>query len=828
MILKLFALLPLVLAAASAMAETPSLDLLKDRRYAIRSGTAPRNTDNSYRTGGGAGVWDWNFEEGTWNRLFPLIYGELGLGYGASLAATEDRIIVQGETFLEFDAVTHRLLRRYQALDSEKDRWSFGGTLVTDQLATRLGIAPGYYGHAECPPSGGVLGPVCSNTSFPGYPAPTFRDTRWNLLQHRQADPAGIELMLAKTLPAATSEPLFETWRLALDVDRSRFWFMHHLRAESQIRFGYLPIGHGDIGDPVVLETQAFPPGTPHTSWRNPDALFYDSTTDSLLTLWNTESSDSYVTRRPGDLSMPEQVVASGDQLPVALATLVPGLPEVYEQVVPAIASGAGAHGTFWQSDVWIFNPSEAAVSFTIRRVSNPGMSVQRDLAPGASLELADVLGMLGGGSTDTGGDGIATDALVVAAPYRWGAQLAVHSRTYTSNGASGGTYGQSVPAVPTREGYSTHLQHAQVAGPVIALASQFYLDLRYPGMFRHNFGIVNDSAEPIEMDLYYGFSSVSPDRQPTRTITVAPHSVANVNLDSLFSAEMVHTRPSIVLIAGSRPAPVWLSMVDNKTGDATFLPFATFSMEGAYESSMIIPQIAHTPGARDSYWRSDLYGLFSAPASFEAQMVSAVFHPSDPASCGELGEPRETVLTGPTGQPGQPQDYPFPHYLRRVFPDVVKQFDECTEEGITGALELNIGSWMSGFARTYTTREDGGTYGDMLPFYPADGWPVQHFSGVKIGDEFRTNLGLHNGLDYPVVHRLVIYDSGGNEVRRHEVTLEPRRSMQAPIAAIVGELTPGLYGLTVLPLDAEGRAGRSWAYVSIVDNLTGDPTNLW
>jgi hypothetical protein len=36
--------------------------------------------------------------------------------------------------------------------------------------------------------------------------------------------------------------------------------------------------------------------------------------------------------------------------------------------------------------------------------------------------------------------------------------------------------------------------------------------------------------------------------------------------------------------------------------------------------------------------------------------------------------------------------------------------------------------------------------------------------------------------------------------------------------------LPAGLYGHTVIP---QGE-GRSWAYVSLVDNISGDPTNLW
>lgn len=818
----------------SVFGEMPPVETVKDDRYVIPAGRPSQipltDYEIRYRPEGMRGVWKWDLDPEAWRPLFPSIYGEFGVGEGAAITAMEDRIVVQGETFLEFDAVTYRLLRRYPALAKDY-RWAFRGPLVSETQASRLGIDPGYYGHPHCPPSRGALGPICSEETFPGYPSTSRSDTHWNLLHRRELDPGSLDLSLAKSLPVFESQPTSEPWyHLALDSSRSRFWFYHDVYQRRQIRFGYLPIQNGTIGDEVILELVTFDADTPPAQQHSPRALFFDPVSDSLVTRWQPQSGPPFVTIRPADLSRPDEIIPSGNRLPLAMTGLDAGLPETYLQVVPAIARAPGALGTFWQSDVWIFNPSDEPSTFSIRRVSKPDVTIERTLAPHASLELADALGMLGGGPSASGGDGTSTDALVIEAPYRWGAQLAIHSRTYTSDANGGGTYGQSVPAVPTREGYSTQLPHAQLAGPVAASTSEFYLDLRYPGMFRHNLGVVNDSAEPLDVDLYYGTPHPSPDREPARTITVASHSVANVNLENLLGAEMSPDRASMMVIAAPRPAPVWLSMVDNRSGDATFVPFATFSLEGAYDTSMVIPQVANTPGGHNSFWRSDLYGVYLPPASgvIEPQSPKAYFHPSDPALCGGGSEPHETILYGPTGQPGHPQTSPYPELFRRVFPDVVKQFAACKEMSITGALELNIGSWMSGFARTYTTRPDGGTYGDMLPFYPAGGWPVQHFSGVTIDPRLRTNVGLYNGLDYPVAHRLLVYDRAGNEVRRRELTIEPDRSMQAPLGAIVGDLPPGLYGLTVLPLDAGDKPGRSWAYVSIVDNLTGDPTNLW
>jgi hypothetical protein len=97
-----------------------------------------------------------------------------------------------------------------------------------------------------------------------------------------------------------------------------------------------------------------------------------------------------------------------------------------------------------------------------------------------------------------------------VTSPSRWGAELVVVSRTFT-RGESGGSYGQAVPAVPGRVGYSNHLPFdedgrilRQVALPTLR-ASNLTLDRRVPGQFRHNLGIVNDGGEAVELTLMWG-----------------------------------------------------------------------------------------------------------------------------------------------------------------------------------------------------------------------------------------------------------------------------------------------------------------------------------
>jgi len=66
----------------------------------------------------------------------------------------------------------------------------------------------------------------------------------------------------------------------------------------------------------------------------------------------------------------------------------------------------------------------------------------------------------------------------------------------------------------------------------------------------------------------------------------------------------------------GDRPAALWLSMVDNKTGDASFFPFTLYGIETGPDARLALPAVAHTRGANGTFWRTDGYGLFWARAT--------------------------------------------------------------------------------------------------------------------------------------------------------------------------------------------------------------------
>jgi hypothetical protein len=778
----------LTLVAAVSFADQPSRESVAQPLYVLRAYVAPNNPA-AYQ-----GIFRYDPVTMTFSALAAFNYGApYGFPGAARLSATADRIILQSPRFYEFDLTTGRLLRRYDASDATDDGWAFHGVVVTEEQARTLGIEPGTYGFPFCPyfASGD---PCCESTcrlhQFPGYAAPNPRP--FSVLLRRSLDPADSTLTAAKIIapPATTTNPLM-TLRpphaaIAIDVTRRQFWIWG-----APDKWATLPIISGAIGDstPAPLSTPFTIQDVASLTFHEPSQMLFDvvELPDAERQFLKQPSADvttssTLETILPRDLTQPR----------TDAVTAVPtALPERYVQMIPAVGEVHGLNGTFWRSDLWLYNPADTGIDVTIRRVVRPDQTSVRHLPAHASLALRNVLSALGGGSA---GDGVTLDALVIDAPYHWGAQLSAYSRTFTDS-ADGGTYGQSVPAVPSTVGYSTHVR--PLPSPAIydtleGTASIFLIDQRQPGRFRHNLGVVNDGAKPLDLTLSI---------DTTRHVSVAPHSVSTINIESLFAG----STPKVVFVEADRAAPVWMSVVDNISQDATFVPFEVFPLRSDSSTEMAIPAVAATPGANGTSWRTDLFGFL--PTIILGETTLATTHLDAASGC--------------TADANLPADGPG------IYSDVVRKFGPCGTSGAgMGALRVSGSTWMAAYSRTYTTRPDGGTFGDMLPFYPAGGWPLQHFAGIETGSRFRINVGLYNGQSATTTNRLLLYDANGALVAQRDVDLGAHASVQQPLSSLmnIADLPAGVYGLSVIPLGT----GRSWAYVSLVDNITGDPTNLW
>jgi hypothetical protein len=872
---SVFAVLWLVALVASPLAaEQPSIGSLAERAYII----LPHHLNGSY--GPREGIWSFNLDTGEYERLTPFddeSSTEFHETSHAYLAAREDTLIWEGwPGWIEFELPTARLLRRYYPLRTpELYGWMLQGPAVPSSVAAPMGLTPGMYGFPICAESFIGIQPfynLCQPHQFPGAPAP-LKNWSGVILQARSAEPDRPELTFAGYTRAHPDDDVTGWWGvLTLDAARQGFW-----RGSGQHLWFY-PVTDGQTEPPSVV-MDPIPPlfGSEQWDFR---LFVYHPSRGVFLAVVNPMGRAQYFrfVQLDRDLHVLRTYVAQDPKpptpnpelpIPSSIGVLPGTLPSEYVQTVPIVAHTSGVNGTFWTSELWFYNPSVEPMMVRLRRVAAPNDPEKTiDLPAHGSLAVADALAWAGGGP---GGDGVTHDAFVITSPYRWGAQLAVASRSSTPSSdpterAAGGTLGHAVPAVPGRTGYTNHLPdqdpvHIGISGSTGREPAHVVLDLRTPGQYRHNLGVVNDSDQTITVTLRWGYSRLHWDEVvegSVQSLTVPPHRAQITNIEQLFPAEIRAHWPPKIAVSATQPAIIWMSMMDNRTGDGTLVPFTNLDLEGDNDKRAAIPAVAHLPGENGTFWTTDLYGPFwdnvsddDAGNSFPDQ-PRAWFHPAWPASnCGgalAAGGELSTRLDGTVGMPledwiafraipGFPVD---PERLqwswRTVYPDVIHLFPECAADGnVRGALEVRNGSWMTAYARNYTTRSDGGTFGGLLPLYPWDGWPVQHFAGIEVGSRYRINLGLYNGnKTHAITHRLSLYAADGTLVAERELTLQPWENLQDRLERLlgleVGSLPEGIYGLTVLPLDdpAHRLQGRSWAYVALVDNVTGDPTHLW
>lgn len=756
------------------------------------------------------------FADFIYNAYFSGVYG------GLHLTALEDRIIAQGAAYYEFDTASGQLLRRYSALAPGYDSWAFHGVAVDRATAQKLGIPAGYYGIPICPPGGDPAGVSCGRTvaPFPGSTWDVYNMVEQNLLLRRGLEAGDTTLAIAKVFSLDSAGGNASFLRIpAIDTARGQFWFWLQ---GGRGRLTAAPVAKGAIEEEVVVRDDQPSVSDPTPTGRARAALdfSYDSSRDAFFLPFLyplTASLERRLVRQ--SISGAEEILARAPENGSFASVTLPSSSnsESYTQLLPAVGDTPGANGTYWRSDAWLFNPSDAPMDVTLRRVSRPDVVKPLTLPAGGSRKIANVLRELGGGAS---GDGVASDAVIIESPFRRGAQLSVYSRTYTAS-SGGGTYGQAIPAVPSLVGYSNHVALTTINAAMAETYPAFILDKRDLQQYRHNVGIVNTSDAPLSIRLRYAVISLLPVNDPDREkiLTIPPHALRQYTIEALFPAAVTASLPPYIVVMGDRPAALWLSMIDNKTGDASFIPFTFYGMEAGPDARLAFPVVAHTAGANGTFWRTDGYGLFWTRATGGDPQKPDVNFYSAGAPCS-AGTATQKLRSSP-GVPGIEGELPF---WFTTFADIAKQVCPSSENA-SGALEVRTGSWMSMVSRTYTTREDGGTYGDILPLYPPHGWPARHFAGIEVSDNSRINVGLYNGADEQSRIAVRLYREDGTLKAEKIVTLEARESRQSSLEDFIGQgLKNGIYGLSFSTLSGTG----CWPYISTVDNITGDPTNWW
>ena len=215
--------------------------------------------------------------------------------------------------------------------------------------------------------------------------------------------------------------------------------------------------------------------------------------------------------------------------------------------IVPAVGRAPGANGTFWRSDVTLFNPTSERMLVAIKYLAagadnRNATSSTVSLSAHQTLVIADILSAMG----RTAGSG----ALEVV----WTASNGpvVGSRTYTSTEA-GGTFGQSID-------------------PIASYGSDVYVaGLRSDTSFRSNVGFVNGGTDAMNVSVE--LLSSTGNVIGSATFELKPKSQTQMSVASLFPSVDAASIGTFTLRATANAPKLFAygSIVDNASGDPVF-----------------------------------------------------------------------------------------------------------------------------------------------------------------------------------------------------------------------------------------------------------------
>lgn len=443
-------------------------------------------------------------------------------------------------------------------------------------------------------------------------------------------------------------------------------------------------------------------------------------------------------------------------------------------QLVPAAASVPGEHDTHWQTDLVLSNPTDHndwAEIYLFERGDSGVSSFSGsmvNLHPRQTLTITDVVSTLfdepAAGSIRVG------DA--------W--QERLMSRTYTTDPALG-SWGQAVPAVD------------------LADLPREDWTLILPGLpedddVRSNLGLVN--LRGFETPARITALDPSGRALAAQSLVLAPY--ATLQLDHVLRELAPDTAQpaNLVIDPPGQHLQAWASVVDNRTGDAVFVP-ATMVPAEPGPSRLLIPAVAATDGVAGTRWRSELVLFNPGPAtSVNLTLLVAEDHEQPPTVSVELAA-NET----------------------RTISDVVSDLFQLDQ--LAAALLLEADGPLVARSRTFTA-SDRGTYGQNVPPVVADALPSagEWALVLQLREDaaFRTNLGLANPEVGPARVRLEALLADGTAVGEATVDLAGRSHRQ------INRALPWIGGADAVAIRLTVVEGRVAAYGSVVDNTSGDP----
>lgn len=455
-------------------------------------------------------------------------------------------------------------------------------------------------------------------------------------------------------------------------------------------------------------------------------------------------------------------------------------LDTVPSRFLPSVARNTGRFGSFFSSDVVLFNPHNEPADVTLSFLpsgSAPEQAVAVDvrLGPRATRTLNDVVGnaFRSSGYGPVRVDG--PDHVVVA------------SRTRTT-APGGGTYGLFVPPMPEANA-------AGVSDPSTYLAPVFS-----PDGARVNVGLaeVSGGEANIEIMVRDGRGSI----KARYALTLGPfesRQVSDIHA-AASAAPAADDLFEVRILSGPGRVASWAIAVDNGSNDG-LLVGASRPRRDAF-----LPAAARSPGKFGAHFRTDLKlsNPWTSPTS-----VRFSFFPSRGAA------PRQLVLS-------------LGAFETRLFADVLGSLLGLPEDS-AGALRITAlgeGPGLIASSRTYT-EEPGKSYGlaigvlDDAEAEPGDEAALTFLSGSL---RTRTNLGFLETRGLETVAEVTLFDAAGSILGTRELTLQPFQAVQWNDVFAQMDVPPSEEASATVNV---ARGGALLVHATRVDNATNDGSFL-
>lgn len=237
----------------------------------------------------------------------------------------------------------------------------------------------------------------------------------------------------------------------------------------------------------------------------------------------------------------------------LTIGSALAATPGHLEGYVPAVARVEGRFGSYWTSDLWIYQQGASTIHLWFNREDEDNTDRQSVVVPldGSVTRIEDVVGSI-----------FATEG-VGSVHYLADGPVSVVSRTWTT-GPDGGSFGQTIRGVP--------VERASVSGHGQTGTLRMLVDQK--PSFRANLGLVNVSGVPmtVAVDIFTSDGEAAPGASSFE-VELEPYGMSQIG--DVLQRLQAGTRSGLVIRAGvsSEDGAIlaYLSTVDNQTNDPSY-----------------------------------------------------------------------------------------------------------------------------------------------------------------------------------------------------------------------------------------------------------------